>query len=201
MIGFIAGNVIHREDTQLTVLSQGVGYEINCTLNALSLGNASDAIELWTHLIVREDVQQLYGFGDKTERTLFRELIRISGIGPKVALAILSGMDSPGLVSAIQKNDSQTLTKIPGIGKKTAERLVVEMKDRLDGMTSSLALGDIASVNEQHRGDGLEEQAESALIALGYKPAEAARMISAIDAPACVTVEALIREALRSKLA
>ena len=198
MIGFVAGKVIHREDTQLTVFSAGVGYEVNCTLNALSLTAGSESIELWTHLVVREDAQQLFGFADTTERTLFRELIRISGIGPKVALAILSGMDSPGLVSAIQSSDSQTLTKIPGIGKKTAERLVVEMKDRLDGMVHSLPITD---AEPGHAGaESLVDQAESALIALGYKPAEATRMISAVSSEESRSVEVLIREALRNKL-
>ena len=114
MIGFLNGPVIDRVDTRLTILVAGIGYEVSCTLNALALASGSnldsnaETVELWTHLVVREDVQQLYGFADRTERSLFRELIRISGIGPKVALAILSGMDSSGLVHAIQSEDYAT---------------------------------------------------------------------------------------------
>ena len=199
MIGFLAGKVVHREDTQLTLLCSDIGYEINCTLNALILANDSETLELWTHLVVREDAQQLFGFADLTERSLFRELIRISGIGPKVALAILSGMDSPGLVRAIQSEDSATLTKIPGIGKKTAERLVIEMKDRLGDMpeAESVVPGSESAATSQ---GSLIAEAESALIALGYKPAEAARMISSLDTDAAENTETLIRQALRNKL-
>lgn len=199
MIGFVAGKVIHREDTLLTVFVSGVGYEVSCTLNAMALATSSESVELWTHLVVREDVQQLFGFADRTERSLFRELIRISGIGPKVALAILSGMDSPGLVRAIQSEDSATLTKIPGIGKKTAERLVVEMKDRLKDWEAGAGL--LAEVGSDSSGQSsLTQEAESALIALGYKPADASRMIAVIDFNEAETLESLIRQALRNKL-
>lgn len=200
MIGYLAGSIIHREDTQLTLQVAGVGYEINCTLNAMAQATGSDTVELWTHLVVREDAQQLFGFIDQTERSLFRELIRISGIGPKVALAILSGMDSPGLVRAIQTEDSNTLTKIPGIGKKTAERLVVEMKDRLGDLESTTAILAQASGTAGTTSVDLIVEAESALVALGYKPAEASRMMSSLDVEEGDTLEGLIRRALRNKL-
>jgi len=206
MIGFVTGPVIDRVDTRLTILIGGIGYEVSCTLNALTLASGlstdSDAetVELWTHLVVREDVQQLYGFVDRTERSLFRELIRISGIGPKVALAILSGMDSSGLVHAIQNEDYATLSKIPGIGKKTAERLVVEMKDRLsDWDTGAMLLAGSADASGKI-GPDVASEAEAALIALGYKPAESSRMIASLDKVEGETLESLIRRVLRDKL-
>lgn len=202
MIGYIEGKVIHREDTQLTLLCAGVGYEVNCTLNAMvGLKTDADTVSVWTHLVVREDAQLLYGFCDQTERSLFRELIRISGIGPKVAVAILSGMDSRGLVSSIRAEDSATLTKIPGIGKKTAERLVVEMKDRLaswDNVHVANASDTAAAPTENT--SLLKKEAESALIALGYKPLDAGRMIEVLELSEEDSVETLIRRALRNKL-
>ena len=201
MIGFLSGRVIHREDTSLTLLVSGVGYEVICTLNALGLTNQTkDSVSIWTHLIVREDVQQLFGFADQKERFLFRELIRVSGIGPKVALAILSGMDVSGLVNAIRNEDSVQLTKIPGIGKKTAERLVIEMKDRV----SNWPLGEDSVATVTGTPDNtlpdVKVEIESALIALGYKPAESSRMVESLDIQPDETVETLIRRALRNKL-
>ena len=201
MIGFLSGQVIHREDTSLTLLVSGVGYEVICTLNALGLTNQTkDSVSIWTHLIVREDVQQLFGFADQKERFLFRELIRVSGIGPKVALAILSGMDVSGLVNAIRNEDSVQLTKIPGIGKKTAERLVIEMKDRV----SNWPLGEDSVATVTGTPDNtlpdVKVEIESALIALGYKPAESSRMVESLDIQPDETVETLIRRALRNKL-
>ena len=206
MIGFLNGPVIDRVDTRLTILVAGIGYEVSCTLNALALASGlnldsnAETVELWTHLVVREDVQQLYGFADRTERSLFRELIRISGIGPKVALAILSGMDSSGLVHAIQSEDYATLSKIPGIGKKTAERLVVEMKDRLADWEVGAAI--IAGSSDQalKAKPDMASEAEAALIALGYKPAESSRMIASLDKIEGETLEGLIRRVLRDKL-
>lgn len=201
MIGFLSGQVIHREDTSLTLLVSGVGYEVICTLNALGLTNQTkDSVSIWTHLVVREDVQQLFGFADQKERFLFRELIRVSGIGPKVALAILSGMDVSGLVNAIRNEDSVQLTKIPGIGKKTAERLVIEMKDRV----SNWPLGEDSVATVTGTPDNtlpdVKVEIESALIALGYKPAESSRMVESLDIQPDETVETLIRRALRNKL-
>ena len=212
MIGFLQGVVIQRQDTLLTLFVGGVGYEVHGTLNALTAVNApitakagadSESVSLWIHHVVREDAQQLYGFADQAERTLFRELIRISGIGPKVAVAILSGMDSDGLVRAIQQEDAALLTKIPGIGKKTAERLVVEMKDRVQtlNLPESHSDAQTAGIAESSASGSVSEEAESALISLGYKPAEAARMLSTLDAGVDDSVESLIRRALRNKLA
>lgn len=197
MIGILQGSVVDREENQITLMVAGVGHEILCTLNALSLASShKDNLSLWTHLVVREDILQLYGFADKKERALFRELIRISGIGPKVALAVLSGMDSDGLIRAIHHGDADMLTRLPGIGKKTAERLVVEMRDRLSDweVTSDLPLADQAEPSNT------VAEAEHALIALGYKPAEAAKMLVNVKGSESLSVEDMIRAALQSRL-
>jgi Holliday junction DNA helicase RuvA len=194
----LQGSIIDREDNQVTLLVGGVGHEVLCTLNALSLASASKTeLSLWTHLVVREDLLQLYGFADKEERALFRELIRISGIGPKVALAILSGMDCKGLIRAIRQGDAQMLTRLPGIGKKTAERLVIEMQGRLDDWQPGELAAPLESGKEKT--PDVAAEAEQALITLGYKPLEAAKMVAAVDASG-LKVEDLIRSALQSRL-
>ena len=133
MIGRIRGTILEKQAPQLLIDVQGIGYEVQVSLNTFfDLPNINEPVSLHTHFVVREDVQLLYGFGDDSERQLFRELIRISGVGPKLALAILSGMSAPEFVSCVQNNDSATLVRLPGVGKKTAERLLVEMRDRLD---------------------------------------------------------------------
>jgi len=179
----------------------GIGHEVLCTLNALALTAGSQAdVSLWTHLVVREDVLQLYGFSDKKERALFRELIRISGIGPKVALAVLSGMDSDGLIRAIHNGDVVMLTKLPGIGKKTAERLVVEMRDRLEGWEIESSSSLDTDNNRTTRPSDLTSEAEAALIALGYKPVEASRMLASVKSIEGLSLEDLISSALQSRL-
>lgn len=197
----LQGSVVDREDNQICMMVGGVGHEVLCTLNALSLAsNGKSDVCLWTHLVVREDVLQLYGFADKKERALFRELIRISGIGPKVALAVLSGMDSDGLIRAINHGDAAMLTKLPGIGKKTAERLVVEMRDRLQGWDVGLSESSPLGGSHQGRTTDLAAEAEAALIALGYKPVEASRMLASVEDSDGLSVEELIRSALQSRL-
>jgi len=204
----LQGSVVDREDNQICMMVGGVGHEVLCTLNALSLASntlnpdssAKSDLCLWTHLVVREDVLQLYGFADKKERALFRELIRISGIGPKVALAVLSGMDSDGLIRAINHGDAVMLTKLPGIGKKTAERLVVEMRDRLEGWETDSPSSVQADNKDHSRKPDLAAEAEAALISLGYKPVEASRMIASVKDSEGLSVEELIRSALQSRL-
>ena len=203
LIGMLRGAVVDRDDNQVCIMVGGIGHEVLCTLNALSLtaGSQTD-ISLWTHLIVREDVLQLYGFADKRERALFRELIRISGIGPKVALAVLSGMDAEGLIRAIHNGDAARLTKLPGIGKKTAERLIVEMRDPLAGWQTGVSFsspGADSGADSSPVSD-LNSEAEAALISLGYKPAEASRMLSSVRETDGLSVEAMLRAALQSRL-
>ena len=210
MIGVLTGTLIDRDDNLLTLLCGQVGYEVHCTQRACALGSSvgavtdqtGPAIHLWTHLVVREDLMQLFGFVDRKERALFRELIRISGIGPKVALGLLSGMDADNLVAAIRRADSAALTKLPGIGKKTAERLVIEMQDRIKDWHSDTTLPGTAAGTESIKttvSDHMGE-AEAALISLGYKPTEASRMLTHIDGVESMSVEQIIRAALQSRV-
>ncbi|MEG0868698.1 MAG: Holliday junction branch migration protein RuvA, partial [Hafnia sp.] len=158
---------------------------------------------IFTHFVVREDAQLLYGFNNKQERALFRELIKVNGVGPKLALAILSGMSAQQFVTAIEREEVSTLVKLPGVGKKTAERLVVEMKDRFKGLTGDLFNNHsdlpVPAAKKPASEIDAEGEAVSALIALGYKPQEASRMISKIAKPDADS-ETLIRDALRAAL-
>ena len=175
MIGRITGTLVEKKAPELLVDVQGVGYELLVSLTTFfSLPNCGEKTVLHTHLVVREDVQQLYGFSELGERELFRMLIKVNGVGPKMALTILSGMTTKDFSAAIRGNDIERLVKLPGVGKKTAERLAIEMRDRVpsfsveeDAQTSSSSQGRL----------GAQEEAESVLIALGYKPQEASRMI------------------------
>jgi len=166
------------------------------------LPDAGKEATVFTQFVVREDAQLLYGFNNKQERTLFRELIKTNGVGPKLALAILSGMSAQQFVNAVEREDPAALIKLPGIGKKTAERLIVEMKDRFKGLhgdlftpAADLVLASPASPST----DDAEQEAVAALVSLGYKPQEASRMISKIARPDANS-ETLIREALRAAL-
>ena len=200
MIGRIRGTLLEKQAPQLLIDVQGVGYEIQVSLNTFfDLPNINEPICLHTHFVVREDVQLLYGFGDDSERQLFRELIRISGVGPKLALAILSGMSAPEFVRCVQNNDSATLVRLPGVGKKTAERLLVEMRDRLEHWTAEDDK-DRNSPAKNSQGRTAITEAENALVSLGYKPQEAGRMINAqlVDGEEPLPSEELIRLALKS---
>ncbi len=172
MIGRLTGNLVLIEGNQLLLDVSGVGYEVEVSASVLATSpQAGKSLVLYTHFVVREEAQLLFGFGDQRERDLFRAYIRINGVGPKMALALISSISLPTLVSAVQANEVGVLTKVPGVGKKTAERLMVELKSRLDtlmpeGMSAvSLAVGSV------DRAVGRE--AEDALIALGYKPNQA----------------------------
>ena len=195
MIGRLRGILIEKQPPWLVLDVQGVGYEVEAPMSTFFVLPATGAeLQLFTHLVVREDAQLSYGFSALTERRLFRELIRVSGIGPRVALAILSGMDAAEFTRCVQNKDSVSLTRVPGIGKKTAERLLVEMRDRLDGW-------DPAPTADTKTGDGdagnsAVADAISALIALGYKPAEASRLIDKVATPGMAT-EHLIRAVLK----
>lgn len=196
MIGRIEGVLLEKQAPELLIDVQGLGYEVLVSLNTFfDLPALGEKVALCTHFVVREDVQQLYGFADTRERELFRTLIKVSGVGPKMALAILSGMTATDFVRSVQTNDTATLVKLPGVGKKTAERLIVEMRDRLAHFGDAADL-DLSSPSANTRSDTVKE-AESALIALGYKPPEAARMVNASAADGQTSQE-LIRLALKS---
>jgi len=194
MIGQIRGNVLAKSAPEVLVDVQGVGYELLVSLSTFfDLPDVGEAVALHTHFVVREDAQLLYGFSSIDERSLFRSLIKVSGVGPKMALGVLSGMSAKDFTVAVHSNDVNALVKLPGVGKKTAERLVVEMKDRLDTSSQESTLGE--STKKQV---DVGQEAESALIALGYKPQDAARMISNVQTDEALSAEQLIRSALKS---
>jgi len=181
----------------------GVGYEVHMPMTCFyELPDIGAETVIFTHFVVREDAQLLFGFNNKQARTLFRELIKVNGVGPKLALAILSGMSAQQFVNAVEREDPASLVKLPGIGKKTAERLVVEMKDRFKGLHGDLftPAADLVLTAPQSPGaDDAESEAVAALVSLGYKPQEASRMVSKVGR-ADADSETLIREALRAAL-
>jgi Holliday junction DNA helicase RuvA len=197
MIGRLAGVLLEKRPPFLLIDVNGVGYEVEAPLSTFfSLPQTGEPVVLHTHLAVREDAHLLYGFASETERRLFRELIKVSGVGAKVALAILSGMNANEFAACVQAEDVKTLTRLPGIGKKTAERLIVEMRDRLD---KALAEGGVrlpSAAPVTVAPASASDEAQAALISLGYKPAEAAKLINAVGDKA-ETTEELIRLALR----
>lgn len=184
MIGRIRGILIEKQATDIVVDVQGVGYEIQAPMSTIYLLPAlGKEVVLHTHLVVREDAHLLYGFLALDERHMFRSLIKISGVGPKMALAILSGMAVDEFVRTVRSNDLAALVRMPGIGKKTAERLVVEMKDKLTDwseIASSSASFTTASSSSGPSDRQMSQEAETALVALGYKHQEAARVIAQV---------------------
>jgi Holliday junction DNA helicase RuvA len=193
MIGLIHGRIASKTPPQLLVETGGVGYEIEAPMSTFFLLPAiGEPVRLLTHLVVREDAHLLYGFATEEERRLFRNLLKVSGIGPKIALALLSGISVEGFAHCVRNEDVAALTRVPGIGRKTAERLLVEMKDRLDA-TSTVAAGLTAVAP----GASAQSEAFGALVALGYKPAEASRLLKSVEG-GTQTTEDLIRSALQN---
>lgn len=194
MIGQIKGIIIAKQAPDLLVDVQGIGYEVLVSLGTFfEIPEIGGAVTLHTHFVVREDAQLLFGFATLEERALFRQLIKVNGVGPKMALAILSGMSAGEFALAVHNNDIATLVKLPGVGKKTAERLVIEMRDKVD----------VAQVNDFGSATGgkhpdIKPEAESALTALGYKPQDAAKMISRVSDEEITSTEQLIRRALKN---
>ncbi|HGY2265331.1 Holliday junction branch migration protein RuvA [Morganella morganii] len=204
MIGRLRGIVLEKQPPVVLLETNGVGYEVHMPMTCFyELPDAGQEAILFTQFIVREDAQLLYGFNDKQERALFRELIKVNGVGPKLALAILSGMSAQQFVAAVEQGAVAQLIKLPGVGKKTAERLVVEMKDRFKGLNGDLFRDTEMSLPASQQAGNSQADAESeaieALIALGYKPQEASRMIAKVS-KAGSDSETLIREALRAAL-
>ncbi len=193
MIGSLRGRIASKAPPQLTLEVAGVGYELEAPMSTFfHLPAVGAEVHLLTHLVVREDAHVLYGFGSEDERRLFRGLIKVSGVGPKIALALLSGMSVVEFSQAVQSQDVGALTRVPGIGRKTAERLVVEMRDRL--VAPLLLTGGAPGVAVAA---SPENEAYDALIALGYRPPEATRLLKAAG-PGTHSTEELIRRALRS---
>ena len=203
MIGSIRGRLIQKQAPDIVIEAAGVGYEIQVPMTTLfQLPAVGEETFLLTHFVVRDDAQLLYGFIDPTDRLLFRQLIKVSGVGPKLALAILSGMDAVAFARCIERNDLATLVALPGVGKKTAERLIVEMRDRLGDWLATLApwAGNATVRGVVARPQDPAADAESALVSLGYKPPEAARMIQSVRTEDEQDSETLIRLALRASV-
>jgi Holliday junction DNA helicase RuvA len=195
MIGSVRGRIASKTPPQLTVDVGGLGYELEAPMSTFFLLPAvGDEVRLLTHLVVREDAHILYAFATENERRLFRSLIKVSGVGPKIALALLSGISVEAFALCVQNEDIAALTRVPGIGRKTAERLVVEMRDRL-GPASDPGASAAASTPLPSP----EAEAFGALVALGYKPAEATRLLKAAG-PGTHSTEELIRRALQGAI-
>jgi Holliday junction DNA helicase RuvA len=192
VIGFVRGKLVVKSPPHLTVDVGGVGYDIEAPMSTFyTLPAVGSEVRLLTHLVVREDAHILYGFGSQEERALFRNLLKVSQIGPKIALAILSGVSVDGFATLVKLQDSSALTKIPGVGRKTAERVLLEMRDRLDALTQAAIGGGSLTAPSSTEGE-----AWTALVALGYKPAEVTQMLKPYAAEASST-EDLIRRALQ----
>lgn len=199
MIGQIRGVLVDKKPPDILLEVNGITYEIQVPLSTLyQLPEVGKQLVLHTHFVVREDAQLLYGFYDAKDKAMFRALIKVNGVGPKMALAILSGMAADELVRTIRSNDISALTKVPGVGKKTAERLIIEMRDRLDEWTTSGSAAMPRSGTEST--SAMTRDAETALVGLGYKPQQAARAIAQVlkDNPDIADSEGLIRRALKS---
>jgi len=201
MISHLRGNLLEKNSPSLVIDVQGVGYEVEAPLSTCEqLPELNQAVHIYTHLAIRDDAHTLYGFASTVERRLFRELIKVNGVGAKLALAILSAMDVATFIHCIQDSAVTQLTRISGVGKKTAERLVVEMRDRLDFSIPVTAATTATTPNTGGLLAGVAnptEDAISALIALGYKAQEASRLVNAVKKPE-MSSEELIRHALKS---
>lgn len=201
MIGRLTGTLALKHPPALVIDVGGVGYELEAPLSTFyELPEVGAQVTLFTHVVVREDAHLLFGFARESERRLFRTLLKVSGVGAKMALAVLSGMSADDFARSIETDDVSALTRLPGIGRKTAERLIVEMRDRLEDADLRAALpaapGEPAAADSDAPPDPVAD-ATRALVALGYRPAEASRMIRAIDTAGLGT-EDIIRSALRA---
>lgn len=198
MIGWLKGILREKRPPRLLVDVSGIGYELEAPMTTFtSLPELGREVVLFTHQVVREDAQQLYGFAQRSERDVFRLLLKVNGVGARLALTILSGMDSATLGRCVFEGDTASLSRLPGIGKKTAERLVIEMRDRLEpipgnGPGASSLSAPVGDPDLDPRGEAV-----SALLALGLKPHEASRRVASIDCTG-LACEEIVREALKT---
>lgn len=203
MIGFVRGKLVDKSPPDVMVDVNGVGYELQMPMTSLyELPDLGCEVKIFTHFVVREDAQLLFGFNNKQERSLFRELIKANGVGPKMALGIMSGMTAGQFVQVVNQGDVNTLVKLPGVGKKTAERLIIEMKDRLknlfgDADAMPMSMDAPTQIQVTGSASNAKDEAISALIALGYKQNQAITMVKGV-ADQASSSEEIIREALRS---
>lgn len=197
MIGRLRGTLAEKQPPHLLLDVGGVGYEVEVPMTTLyRLPAQGEVVTLHTHLVVREDAHLLYGFGEKRERELFRELIRLNGVGPKLALALMSSLEVDELVRCVQAQDTAALVKVPGVGKKTAERLLVELKDRFKAWENLPAIAPLVLPNQASVAASAGADAVSALVSLGFKPQEASRAVAAVEGED-LSSEELIRRALK----
>ena len=203
MIGRLTGVLAAKRAPQILVDCHGVGYEADVSMTTYyQLPEVGEQVSVWTHLQIKDDAHTLIGFMSEQERKLFRQLIRVNGVGPKMALTILSGTDSREFAQCVSQNDIVTLTRLPGVGKKTAERLIIEMRDKVDDLLSddsSVLEGELSLMSSapSHKNEAIE-----ALQALGYKPADAEKMVKQAEqtTDSEMTASALIRKALQASV-
>lgn len=195
MIGFLKGRLALKQPPSLMVDVNGVGYELEAPMSTFyGLPAAGEPVALFTHLVVREDAHVLFGFGTESERRLFRGLLKVSGVGPKIALGILSGASVEDFLRIVEAEDVAMLTRIPGIGRKTAERVIIEMRDSVQKLAAPAAREGTPLSPAASSPQG---EAYAALVALGYKPPEVTRLLKAADEPGLSTTE-IIRRALKA---
>ncbi|OEC86656.1 Holliday junction branch migration protein RuvA [Acinetobacter sp. YK3] len=200
MIGCLIGEVFALEAPTVLLNVNGVGYEIDTPLSTFCQLQKGQKVTLWTHLVVREDAQQLYGFSDAQEKTIFRTLLKVNGVGPKMALGILSTLSVELLIHTIEHDDVNTLIKVPGVGKKTAERLMIELRDRFKALAHPAGGSSNATATQiQFMSNSPVAEAEAALQSLGYKPAEAQKAVAAVKADYTESAD-IIRAALKSMM-
>ncbi len=199
MIGFLRGKLAFKAPPLLMLDVNGVGYEIEAPMTTFyNLPAIGAELMLHTHLVVREDAHILFGFSSEADRSMFRTLIKVNGVGPKLALTILSGQSAEEFHRCIHNNDTQALVRLPGVGKKTAERLIIEMRDRLPDLGDSVD-SSATGVDKVQSANNPKQEAISALCSLGYKPLDAGKMVQniSIEGKSC---EDIIRLALQGSV-
>ena len=197
MIGRLQGILLAKQPPQLLLDVNGVGYEVDAPMSTFyQLPNTGETVVLHTHLVVREDAQLLYGFYSESERQLFRSLIKINGVGPKLALTILSGISFEEFTRCVMDDDAKALTALPGVGKKTAERLIIELRDKIGKELEAVLPSSSGTTPSMQPMDNPVSDAVSALVSLGYKAQEASRMVRSVESEG-LTTEEIIRESLQ----
>ena len=200
MIGCLIGEVFALEAPTVLLNVNGVGYEIDTPLSTFCQLQKGQKVTLWTHLVVREDAQQLYGFSEAQEKIIFRTLLKVNGVGPKMALGILSTLSVELLIHTTVHDDINTLIKVPGVGKKTAERLMIELRDRFKALSQSANSTSQTTTSQiQFMSNSPVAEAEAALQSLGYKPIEAQKAVAAVKADYTESAD-IIRAALKSMM-
>ena len=197
MIGCLIGEVFALEAPTVVLNVNGVGYEVDTSLSTFCQLQKGQKVTLWTHLVVREDAQQLYGFLSQQDKTIFRTLLKVNGVGPKMALGILSTLSVETLIHTVEHEDVNTLVKVPGVGKKTAERLMIELRDRFKALAATPSTSNATVSQIQFDSHSAVAEAEAALQSLGYKPLEAQKLINAVKDDYTEASD-IIRAALKS---